>query len=119
MDPVIATDSTRKRGAIASNCRLKPMRLLCHNSALLTTAVKFSIPFEMKAAKPLTFGAVVREARVKAGMSQRELAGLVGCSRCNLNRIERGGNSSPGLELVKRIASVLVIEARKIFETPK
>lgn len=38
-------------------------------------------------------GAAVRQARIAKGKSQRELAGLMGCSRVLLSQMETGGRN--------------------------
>jgi transcriptional regulator with XRE-family HTH domain len=55
--------------------------------------------------------AMVREARRRAGLTQRKLAGLVGVSQPTVARIESGA-SQPTVELVDRLVRACGLELR-------
>jgi len=63
------------------------------------------------------FGAVVRTARISAGIAQEELAHLAGVERSHLGKIERGEHM-PTLVLALKIAKALQMSAAElVFET--
>jgi putative transcriptional regulator len=57
----------------------------------------------------------VREQRVERGMSQVELAAVLGVSRQTVISIE-GGRYSPSLPLAFRIARVFVMPVEELFD---
>ncbi|MER5715686.1 helix-turn-helix domain-containing protein [Streptomyces sp. NPDC002132] len=58
-------------------------------------------------ADPLRFGQRVQILRERRGMTQTQLAGLVGLSPHTLRKLENGQQKAPGLEMVMRIAEAL------------
>ena len=58
-------------------------------------------------ADPLRFGQRVQILRERRGMTQAQLAGLVGISEHTLRKLENGQRKAPGLEMVMRIAEAL------------
>lgn len=56
----------------------------------------------------------IRSARLKAGLSQKELAALVGCTQVHISSIENG-QKSPSAALAKKIADVLKINPMDIL----
>ena len=54
-----------------------------------------------------TLGRRIRQARVRYGMSQAELARRIGISSTALNQIESGKTPDPGVSRIIGIASVL------------
>jgi transcriptional regulator with XRE-family HTH domain len=54
-----------------------------------------------------TLGARIRQARLRYGMSQAELARRIGISSTALNQIESGKTPDPGVSRIVGIASVL------------
>lgn len=58
-------------------------------------------------ADPLKFGQRVQICRERRGMTQTQLAGLVGISPHTLRKLENGQQKPPGLEMVMRIAEAL------------
>ncbi|MGW8745978.1 helix-turn-helix transcriptional regulator [Streptomyces sp. WAC 04229] len=58
-------------------------------------------------ADPLRFGQRVQVLRERRGMTQAQLAGLVGISPHTLRKIENGQQKAPGLDMVLRIAEAL------------
>jgi transcriptional regulator with XRE-family HTH domain len=54
-----------------------------------------------------TLGARIRQARLRYGMSQAELARRIGISGTALNQIESGKTPDPGVSRIVGIASVL------------
>ncbi|CAL9352507.1 hypothetical protein SUDANB1_00490 [Streptomyces sp. enrichment culture] len=58
-------------------------------------------------ADPLKFGQRVQILRERRGMTQAQLADLVGISPHTLRKIENGQQKAPGLDLVMRIAEAL------------
>lgn len=59
----------------------------------------------MIARNPKELGQILREARLKRGMTQNELAKISGTSRHSVLRIERG--EATGLGVVLRVATAL------------
>lgn len=59
-------------------------------------------------APALAFGLAVREARLKAGLSQEELANTAAVERSHMGKIERGEHM-PNFVLILRLAKALVI----------
>jgi transcriptional regulator with XRE-family HTH domain len=55
----------------------------------------------------VTLGATVRSLRTRVGLSQEELAQLVGLSQAQISRLERGRWELAGPEFLVRLASVL------------
>ncbi len=64
------------------------------------------------------FGARVRLARERLGVSQEELAGLAGMHRTYVGGIERG-ERNVGLLNIIRIARALAVSPADLFEEPK
>jgi XRE family transcriptional regulator, regulator of sulfur utilization len=63
------------------------------------------------------FGAVVRSARIGAGIAQEELAHIADVERSHLGKIERGEHM-PTLALTLKIAKALQVSAAElVFET--
>lgn len=60
------------------------------------------------------FGNNIRQFREERGMRQQELASLLHVSRQTVSNYERG-ETSPGLEMVFRIAAVLQAEPKELF----
>lgn len=60
------------------------------------------------------FGAKIREARVKAGISQEELGFRTGLDRTYISGIERGVRN-PSLKNIGRIAKALKIKASELL----
>lgn len=58
-------------------------------------------------ADPLRFGQRVQVLRERRGMTQAQLAGLVGISPHTLRKIENGQQKAPALDMVMRIAEAL------------
>ncbi|WP_329214990.1 helix-turn-helix domain-containing protein [Streptomyces sp. NBC_01485] len=58
-------------------------------------------------ADPLRFGQRVQILRERRGMTQTQLAGLIGVSPHTLRKLENGQQKAPGLEMVMRIAEAL------------
>jgi transcriptional regulator with XRE-family HTH domain len=58
-------------------------------------------------ADPLRFGPRVQILRERRGMTQAQLADLVGISPHTLRKIENGQQKAPGLDMVMRIAEAL------------
>jgi len=60
----------------------------------------------MKVQNPREMGAVVRQARTASGMSQAELAKLVGVHQPKISEIEQG-RSGVGIGLILRVVNAL------------
>ena len=71
---------------------------------------KQSVPTE-----PATLGAFVRQKRVAAGISQRQLADKANVSVSNISRLESGFHPTPSLELLKRVAEVLDLDIAELL----
>jgi transcriptional regulator with XRE-family HTH domain len=50
-------------------------------------------------------------ARTEAGMSARELARQAGCTGQYIGLAESGGVASPGIDMVRRLAAALKVDA--------
>ena len=59
--------------------------------------------------KKKNFGALVREARIKNGFGQRELAAKIGIAASYLNDIEKEKRSAPKQIVIKKISKFLKI----------
>lgn len=57
----------------------------------------------------------LREARKKAGLTQTELGGLVGCAKTTITGYETG-KSEPNMATLSRIMQVLNVDANFIFQ---
>ena len=57
--------------------------------------------------KKKNFGALVREARIKNGFGQRELAAKIGIAASYLNDIEKEKRSAPKQIVIKKISKLL------------
>lgn len=64
---------------------------------------------------PSTLGEYLRQARERAGISQRQLAGRVGIHNSYLARLEAGENDNPSPELLQRLAEVLEISSTDLL----
>ncbi len=64
-------------------------------------------------AKP-TIGSLIKDARDKAGISQRELARLSGVSQPNLSRIE-ADSQEPSISTLREIAKALGVDYRDLL----
>jgi len=79
----------------------------------LSTSNKKVVNKKVKTVKS-KFADLVREMRIKKGISQGHLAVLVGVDRKTINRIENG-HFSPNLENLVRIFNALDIKPQKVF----
>lgn len=68
----------------------------------------------MKTTKQL-LGARIKELRRARGLSQEELAELIGIEPQHMSRIETGG-SAPTVERMERLCSALGVELRSLFD---
>ena len=59
--------------------------------------------------KKKNFGALVREARIKNGFGQRELAAKIGIAASYLNDIEKEKRSAPKQIVIKKIFWILIL----------
>ena len=57
---------------------------------------------------------MLRELREKAGLTQEELASMVGVQRTQITMIENG-KSSPSIKTAKKLAEVLKVDWTKFF----
>ncbi|MCX5996948.1 MAG: helix-turn-helix domain-containing protein [Chloroflexi bacterium] len=64
---------------------------------------------------PITLAQLVREARTRAGMTQRELSQLVGTSMENVTSIENGRNKTPSSEILLGMSRYLDVEITEIY----
>ncbi len=64
--------------------------------------------------KKRTLGAVIKEARVSLGLSQRQLAEEIGVEGSHIAYIEAGARR-PSLRLLSNIADVLSLDKAKLF----
>jgi transcriptional regulator with XRE-family HTH domain len=59
-------------------------------------------------------GGVVKEARLRLGMTQRDLAARIGVEASHIAYIENG-QRRPSLTLVRRLADTLMLDRRELF----
>jgi transcriptional regulator with XRE-family HTH domain len=76
-----------------------------------------SDPSELLQRQRTAFGARLRELRTSAGLTQEKVAFDAGTDRSYLVEIE-GGQHSPGLELMLRLALALNVAPRDLFDVP-
>lgn len=58
----------------------------------------------------MRFGEMIKRARVKAGLSLREVAGATGIEFTRLSRIEHGSRPAPGLAEIRSLADLLNLD---------
>ena len=63
----------------------------------------------------VTFGGMLREARVKQKLTLARAAELVGTSASHLSRLERGERTALGRELLARLAATLAVDPPRLF----
>lgn len=63
----------------------------------------------MSAMEDLRFGAAIRAARVRRGLTQRDVARLAGVSDASVSRLERGRFETMSLATIRAIAKVLEV----------
>jgi len=64
---------------------------------------------------PINLAQLIREARLRANMTQRQLAKLVGTSMENITSIENGRNKQPAGEIVAGLSKYLDIEVVDLY----
>ena len=64
---------------------------------------------------PISLAQLIREARLRANMTQRQLAKLAGTSMENITSIENGRNKQPAGEIVAGLSKYLDIEVSDIY----
>src|SRR6266516_2783084 len=64
---------------------------------------------------PTALGAYVRAERERAGLSIRQLAGLVGVHASSIMRLESGQHTSPSPDLLQRLADVLELDPGELL----
>jgi transcriptional regulator with XRE-family HTH domain len=62
------------------------------------------------------FGAYLRRAREREGLSQARLAKLVGVDNSRILRLERGDTLSPNADFLSNIADVLGLDLFEVYE---
>jgi len=66
---------------------------------------------------PITLAQLIREARLRTGMTQRELSQLVGTSMENITSIENGRNKTPSPDIVIAMSKHLDLEVSDIYSS--
>jgi transcriptional regulator with XRE-family HTH domain len=61
-------------------------------------------------------GTIVKDLRIKHGMSQRELANLVGVSDPYITLLETNQRKNPSLAVLKRLAKALKVSVAELVE---
>lgn len=64
----------------------------------------------------MTFGSRLREARLRRGLTQEQLAQEIGVAKSTLTGYEKG-NREPDIAKIKRLLETLRIDAAYLFET--
>ena len=67
------------------------------------------------AVSKIQFGEIISEARMKAGLSLRELSARVGIEYSRLSRIEHGSRPAPALSDVRALAGVLDLDIEDLL----
>lgn len=62
----------------------------------------------------LNLGKKIQKIRKSVGLSQEDLADMVGISRTHAGHIEQG-RKSPSMELLEKIAKVLKVKVKDLF----
>ncbi|MBM7662664.1 transcriptional regulator with XRE-family HTH domain [Bacillus mesophilus] len=60
-------------------------------------------------------GKIIKELRLKRGMSLTELANVSGVSKSYLSFIERGKQNNPSIEVIEKLAAALKIEVHSLI----
>ena len=63
-----------------------------------------------------TFGSFIKNARVKKGIGQRELASKINVAPSYLSDIEKNKRSAPKKEFLKKISNILEIDLKLLFD---
>ncbi|MBS0616156.1 MAG: helix-turn-helix transcriptional regulator [Verrucomicrobia bacterium] len=91
---------------------------MCEEWAKLITSWEDAIPWEKVSAKNLVrykkAGIVLRGARYREGLSQKQLAHRCGISQENLSRMENGKRGI-GEKVAKKLAKILHIKTRLLL----
>jgi len=66
---------------------------------------------------PITLAQLIREARMRTGMTQRELSQLVGTSMENVTSIENGRNKTPSPDIILAMSKHLELEVTDIYSS--
>ena len=64
---------------------------------------------------PETLGQLIRQARVRAGLSLRNLEAITGIPRATLNRLERNQANNPSADTLLRLADALELNSDDLF----
>jgi transcriptional regulator with XRE-family HTH domain len=65
------------------------------------------------------FGRRLRELRIEAGWTQRELAGRAGLDHNSVSRLEKGDRTDPPLSVVVRLAEALGADWNDLLGEPR
>jgi transcriptional regulator with XRE-family HTH domain len=79
------------------------------------TAKSFSTPNRGGQVPARVFGALIREARRRKKLSQRQLADQLPMSQANLSRIELGDHAPPSDALLEHLANILGIDPQELL----
>jgi transcriptional regulator with XRE-family HTH domain len=70
---------------------------------------------EPTAQTPASLGAILRQARARAGLSLRNLEAITGIARAKLNRLEHDQHVENETEVLQRLAEALEINSDALF----
>ena len=60
-------------------------------------------------------GEMIRDARRRAGLSQRQVAEIVGADHAYISLIEKGTRRNPSAELLQRLADALALDINELL----
>lgn len=59
---------------------------------------------------------MIRNARISKGLTQKDVAELIGCTPTIINRIECGGSTKPSLRIISKLSVILELDFFKLLE---
>lgn len=59
---------------------------------------------------------LIRNARISKGLTQKDVAELIGCTPTIINRIECGGSTKPSLRIISKLSIILELIFFKLLE---
>lgn len=61
-------------------------------------------------------GDLIRNARISKGLTQKDVAELIGCTPTIINRIECNGSTKPSLRIISKLSIILELNFFKLLE---
>jgi transcriptional regulator with XRE-family HTH domain/KaiC/GvpD/RAD55 family RecA-like ATPase len=114
----VAIDLSIKRGRSAMKilkAEKRTPKLLSEPVAYVCDGETFALEEERRSKAPVDLGQRIRGIRKKQGMSQKELAGLIGVTPSNISQIE-SNQIHPSLPALYKLAEHLSVEVASFFQ---